>query len=191
MRIDFCQPHELTNEQLDFWKSSFDKSDEVSFFISSPEWYKTTIQREGCAAVVVTVYGNCNEILALMPFYFEIMEHRYRLGGKCIAAKKIRILKCCGGDVIDAGKKIDDFELVWGTIFRKYQQIDALYFYHVNDDKLVGEAGRAFLKSRVGFPYCIFKHMPHYRFVLPETLQDLNSLFLHKMDKKMPTMKER
>jgi len=170
MQIEFHSLAELPADVAAFWEETSRAQDPVAAFAGSREWLDLMTGEDPDAASIVTAREPDGRPRIVVPFMVRAWPLRFRVLGRRIAGKSLRVLKAGGGDLLDAGASEVELGGVWRVVFDKHPAIDGLWFEHVEDD---GRLAKLMSAAREGgaFHVTLFSKLPHYRLVLPETVE--------------------
>lgn len=160
MIIDIYRVDEVPADVQAAWAAGRQAQDPYSLFTGGYDWFRMmTAANPDVAKVVVGRWddGEIRQIIPLQPW------------PKKIGWRTIRTLKVVGGEPVApvSSRRPADGDEFWSEVLARFPNDDGLWFGHVTVARPFEMAGRG------TFVHTLFCGLPHYRLVLPPTLDEL------------------
>jgi hypothetical protein len=171
--IEFHSPDGLPEDIVRFWHTRQNAQDKILAFTSGSEWFAMMADKRDPAAVVLAVKDDKGSLKAVLPLLF--MDLEVGILPVKTGRKKIRVAKVCGGDLIEKDASPQELVEAWDQLGDQYPKIEAVWFDHVASKERSRRVAESCSSGR-WFMHRLYSDMPHYRFVLPRTLEQFSGL---------------
>jgi hypothetical protein len=168
--IEFYGPNSIPEEVLRFWRERQLVQDRFMALTAGPEWFSMMAERDGNAVVAVVRDSSfaCKAVLPLVPSNWSL---DFRFAGHCLHRRRLSVMRVNGGDLIEDGVTREDLAAVWRALAEKFPASQGVWLNHVGS-----EARSSKLRLSSGdagcFVHKVFSGLPHYRHVMPATLEE-------------------
>ena len=149
MILESVNPAALPADVAAAWREGLRRGSPEAALTASPEWYRLMAGGDASQGecVAVRADGACVAVLPLLPQSWPL---DFRVSGVNLGRRALRILRICGGDLIENGITGPQLSSVWADLFRRHAGVEALWLDHVKE----GDRSRLVLDSTRGHPDC-------------------------------------
>lgn len=158
MKLDVYEVGSVPADVLEAWAKGRQAQDRFSVFTGGYDWFRMMVADKPDEARVVVERNDNGDIRCIVPVQWW---------NRKVGWRTLRTLKLIGGDCVSVSAGQTNQADVWTSILSRFSDCDALWFGHVLSSRAGNIGGGGF------FVHSIFSRMPHYRLILPATLDEL------------------
>jgi hypothetical protein len=161
---------------LEFWNRAQATQDPYRGITASPAWYAMMAEQMDPGARLVTIGSLAGPLCAVIPLLASTWTVEVNPGGRVLLRRTVKVIRVCGGDLVEHGAAPADLLAALRQVFAAYPDADAILFDRLEcgprskllQQSVAGAHGLRLVEGGV--------RMPHYRLILPPTLEGFRTL---------------
>ncbi len=168
MRVSVVAADGISPDVAEFWSRLRANDAPWMGVVGTLEWFRMMGATPGNRPMMAVVRGEDGRVHAALPLLFQAGSLL------CRCRRPVALARVCGGDVIEDGQSAESLSALWNGILEREPQVQAIILDHVAESRMTKVLASC-MRSRF-FAHYLSDVMPHYRLILPPTIEAFRGL---------------